>query len=130
MEKYHFSRYEALRLFAFELRKTQKIAETKFWNIVRRRQILGQRFLRQYVLEYEFGNKKRFCIADFYCSEAALVIEVDGGIHEKQKEYDAARSEMLNQKGISVLRFTNDDLENETFVIEHLTATLRRRLGD
>jgi very-short-patch-repair endonuclease len=70
------------------LRKQQTSGELAFWEIVRRKQILGKRFLRQYVLEYQHEGNKHFFIVDFYCAEEGLVVEVNGGIHEKQVESD------------------------------------------
>lgn len=52
-------------------------------------------------------------IADFYCSKLLLVIEVDGEIHNKQKEYDEERSKVLNDLGIFVMRFSNEQVLND-----------------
>jgi leucyl-tRNA synthetase len=49
-------------------------------------------------------------IADFVCLDKALVIEIDGDYHEQQKEYDEARTALLESEGFSVIRFTNDDV--------------------
>ena len=53
-------------------------------------------------------------IADFYCHPIRLVVEVDGGIHglKEQKDYDIGREEDLNELGIKVIRFSNNDIEN------------------
>jgi len=52
------------------------------------------------------------CIADFYCAQAKLVIEIDGDSHAApdQAEYDAVRTEWLEQQGYRVIRFTNEDV--------------------
>jgi len=50
----------------------------------------------------------RFFIADFYCHEAKLVIEIDGGIHETQKEYDEMREQIIKLLGYKVIRFSNE----------------------
>ena len=47
-------------------------------------------------------------IADFYCREAKLVIEIDGKIHNDQQEYDQARDYVINVLGFKVVRFTNE----------------------
>jgi len=52
-------------------------------------------------------------IADFYCHEHRLVIELDGGIHQKQKEYDALRTYIISRLGFRVVRFTNDEVRLE-----------------
>ena len=49
-------------------------------------------------------------IVDFYCADKDLVLEVDGSIHETQVEEDANRQEFLEQKGLQVLRFMNDEV--------------------
>jgi very-short-patch-repair endonuclease len=55
-------------------------AERCFWNMARRNQIGGLQFRRQQII-HGF-------IADFYCNQIGLVVEIDGGIHEQQKDYD------------------------------------------
>ncbi|HEX3009571.1 MAG TPA: endonuclease domain-containing protein [Bacteroidales bacterium] len=89
---------------AKDLRKTETEAERLLWNQLNRNQILGLQFRRQHPI-----NK---FIADFYCHKTKLVIEVDGGIHEfrKNKEYDLERTKLLAQFGITVIRFTNDQI--------------------
>jgi len=52
MKKSPYGKYEAIKLYARQLRKEQTQAEKIFWSIVRRRQILGKRFLKQFVFEY------------------------------------------------------------------------------
>ena len=66
-----------------------------------------------------------FFILDFFCVEQMLAIEVDGGIHSEpeQKERDAERTLRLNELGIRVLRFTNEEIYN------HLPAVLTRILA-
>lgn len=49
-------------------------------------------------------------IVDFYCRQANVAIEVDGGIHERQIEYDAERDLVLASPGVRVLRVHNDDI--------------------
>ena len=51
-------------------------------------------------------------IIDFYCAEAKLCIEIDGDSHAEQIEYDQARTEYLNERGYSVIRFTNREVFN------------------
>ena len=54
-------------------------------------------------------------IADFYCHQARLVIELDGSQHytPEGKTYDEARTEVLERYGLHVLRFSNMDIENK-----------------
>ena len=86
---------------AKELRKCCTEAENILWTKLNRNQILGLQFRRQHPID-------RF-IADFYCAKIKLVIEADGSIHElpENKDYDIGRSEILNDFGITVIRFNN-----------------------
>jgi len=72
------------------------------WCILRGRQFVGLKFRRQEPI----GP----FIADFYCSRAKLIIELDGGHHQKQVEYDESRTRFLERQGYRVLRFWDNDL--------------------
>ena len=52
-------------------------------------------------------------VVDFYCSSEKLIVEVDGSIHETQREADAIRQELLESLGLRVLRLTNDEIEQD-----------------
>ncbi len=91
-----------------ELRRNQTEAEKAFWRHVRNRRFYGMKFYRQYgVGPY---------ILDFYCPKLKLAIEVDGGQHaqDDNREYDAARSEHLKDRGIEMMRFWNHEILNDT----------------
>ncbi len=105
------------------LRKNQTEAEKFFWNKVRNNQ-LGLNFRRQYPLVYYVDSTRKLFIADFICKEKKLVIEIDGGIHELQKEYDEARTSIINQLGYKVLRFTNDQVFNNFSEIKKVLSPL------
>ncbi len=97
-----------------DLRKNQTMAEIVFWEKVKDKKFLGYKFLRQHPLFYEYYDKKKFFIADFYCRDLKLVVEIDGGIHEQQKDYDRIRSEILEiQKEYKVIRFQNEEVIND-----------------
>ena len=104
-----------VRAAARELRKPQTPAEQKVWALIRDRQLGGLKFRRQQPLG-------RF-IADFYCASCHLVVELDGDSHAEQAEYDATRTEWLQQQGYRVVRFTNREVENELAAV--LQAILR-----
>ncbi len=59
-----------------------------------------------------FGNCHY--IADFYCAQKKLIIEIDGSIHNKrgEKEYDEAREDVLKSAGYTIIRFKNKEVEN------------------
>jgi very-short-patch-repair endonuclease len=86
---------------AHYLRQVKTEAEEKLWQLVRNRNLMNLKFRRQ----HPFGNY----VLDFYCHEIKLCIEADGGIHNEKdiKAYDIERTKVLNENGISVLRFTN-----------------------
>ena len=99
------------------LRKNMTAAETFLWSKIRMKQLKGYWFYRQKPV----GN----FIADFYCHKAKLVIELDGEIHNQQKEYDLGREAEMEKYGIKIIRFTNDEVFNElNSVIEKIKEHL------
>ncbi len=90
------------------LRQNATEAETVLWKELRQ------------LIKYDFKFRRQhnigWYIADFYCSSAKLVIEVDGPIHdsEERKSYDAERTEYLKACGCKILRFKNDEVINTT----------------
>jgi len=95
--------------------------EQALWRILRGRQISGLKFRRQ----HPFGD----CILDFVCLENRLVIEVDGGQHAEQAEYDQIRTRNLQKAGFHVLRFWNNDvLLDIEAVKERIWLTVRELL--
>ncbi|MDD5284997.1 MAG: endonuclease domain-containing protein [Desulfuromonadaceae bacterium] len=90
-----------------ELRRNQTDAERLFWAKIRSKQFLGMKFFRQ----YSFGPY----ILDFYCPEKRLAVELDGGQHNlpEGKEYDAVRTNYLNDHDIEVVRFWNNEVLGE-----------------
>ncbi len=104
---------ESVRSQARVLRQRMTPAESALWQRLRNRRLHGLKFRRQHPI----GR----AIVDFYCAEKRLVIEVDGGIHETQREHDAAREAYLRERGYRVLRFHNHDvLENIEVVLERI----------
>ena len=107
------STYEAAKQLARELRKRQTPAEDTLWKNLRNREFLGKKFLRHHPIFFYDGLREAFFIADFYCRENRLVIEIDGASHEYQKEYDKFRTCIINDLGIRVVRFKNDEIEGD-----------------
>ncbi len=89
---------------AKELRRESTPAEQILWQALRRNQLGGFHFRRQQVI----GG----FIADFYCHAAGLVVEVDGGIHHRQAEYDRERDKIVSTFGVRILRIQNEDVVN------------------
>ena len=86
------------------LRDNMTTCEKLLWERVKQKQICGLRFRRQHPID--------FFIADFYCHEAKLVIELDGEIHNQQREYDDGRSAEMEKYSIKVIMFNNSEIEN------------------
>jgi len=93
---------------ARELRKKQTPAEEVMWELLRDRRFLGLKFRRQ----HQFGDY----VADFYCDEHKLVVELDGPIHDKQeqKQHDTRRDSYLRSQGLTVVRLPNSEVLGDT----------------
>ncbi len=87
------------------LRRDSTKAEKVLWNQLRKNQLEGIHFRRQQVIDG--------IIADFNCHQHGLVIEVDGGVHDTQKEYDGARDIFLSERKLKVIRFTNEKVVSD-----------------
>ena len=85
-----------------ELRQNETGMEKLLWSHIRDSK-LGYRFRRQHVV-YNF-------IPDFYCVEKSLAIEVDGEVHNNNLIRDRERDNLLSVKGVTVIRFTNQEIE-------------------
>jgi len=98
-----------------ELRRRQTPAEEILWEYLRNRNTKRHKFLRQYPIYIisPFG-RKIFYIPDFYCHQSKLVIEADGSIHLLKQEYDKNRDEVLKSLGLTILRFNNEQILNDT----------------
>ena len=102
---------------ARRLRRQQTDAERVLWLCLRDRRLNGWKFKRQVQID-------RF-VADFYCAEAKLVIELDGGQHAVQTTQDAERTQILQAMGYLVLRFWNNHvLTNIEGVLGEILLTL------
>jgi very-short-patch-repair endonuclease len=103
---------------ARQLRKNITDSELKLWQILRNSQLF-YKFRRQYPI----GNY----IVDFICLEKMLIIEIDGGAHneERQFQYDTKRTEYLESRGFTVIRFWNNDVtDNLDGVFEVIQSRL------
>ncbi len=104
--------------------KNQTESEKIFWELVRDRRLFGKKFLRQHPIVYEDYDKEKFFVADFYCAEKNLVVEIDGKIHENQKKYDELRTYIINNLEKKVIRIKNEELKNINKVIQKLKIYL------
>jgi very-short-patch-repair endonuclease len=96
-----------------ELRINQTEAEKIIWDKIRNRQLLGKKFLRQHPIFFDLRGKETFYIADFYCHELKLVVEIDGEIHKFRKKNDDDRDRIMNYLGIEVIRIINETVMND-----------------
>jgi len=104
---------------ARKLRVNAPEAEQKLWSKLRKRQLDGFQFRRQYSIGPYF--------ADFICLEAKLVIEVDGSQHADREAQDERRSEFLRTEGYRVLRFWNSEVMSDVdSVVERIAEVLRQ----
>jgi very-short-patch-repair endonuclease len=99
-----------------ELRKNATDAEKLLWQLIRIRQIQNAKFRRQYPIAG--------FILDFFCFESHLAIELDGSGHleDEQTRYDRERTEILNDLGIRVIRFWNNEVLYNTEVVLQVVA--------
>jgi len=113
----HLRYLEELKQLSIKNRQNPTEAEYIMW-----------RFLRKNKYGYKFVRQKpifRF-IVDFYCRKLLLAIEIDGGSHNKKKNYDTERDKYLVNANIKTLRFTNDEvLNNFDSVLKRLLPFLR-----
>ena len=109
---------ERPKRYARDLRQSQTDAEKKLWWRLRDRRLTEFKFRRQHPI----GP----FVADFCCTEAKLVIELDGCQHTVQRSSDAARTEFLEAQGYRVLRFWNNEiLTNTDGVVQRVALALR-----
>jgi very-short-patch-repair endonuclease len=90
---------------AKELRRAMTPAEKILWKRVKANKLNGLHFRRQQIVHGYF--------ADFYCHQHELIVELDGGIHEFQQEYDADREAYLIALGFRIIRFSNEEIERD-----------------
>ncbi|MBD0288523.1 MAG: endonuclease domain-containing protein [Flavisolibacter sp.] len=117
----HYGAAKNIFQYAELLRKNMTPAEKMLWDRFYKNQ-LGVRIRRQHPI----GKY----IADSYCHEAKLIIEIDGDIHliKENKEYDIGRKVCLNEFGIEIIRFTNDEVMNNVEeVIQKIKSKIEQR---
>ncbi len=106
---------------ARHFRKNPTESEDAVWQMLRNRQIKNLKWRRQQVLAG--------FIADFYCAELNVVLEIDGSVHDNEevKEYDEFRTSVFASKGIKVFRLKNENCDKQhlTELIENIITSLR-----
>jgi leucyl-tRNA synthetase len=106
-----------------ELRQNMTESEKLLWAKIKNRKLASFKFIRQHPIIYK-GDLIRlnYFIADFYCNEKKLVIELDRPIHEATKEYDEFRDSELENLGIKVLHIKNEELANINEVLQKINS--------
>ena len=100
---------------ARHFRKNPTESEDAVWQMLRNRQIRNLKWRRQQVIDG--------FIADFYCAELNVVLEIDGSVHDDEdvKDYDAYRTSVFESKGIRTFRLRNEDCDKQ-----HLTELIEQ----
>jgi very-short-patch-repair endonuclease len=108
---------------ARRLRHHQTDAERLLWFRLRDRRLAGWKFKRQAPIDR--------CVVDFFCADAKLIVELDGGQHDHDRERDADRSRVLEAMGYLALRFWNHDvMRNMDGVLEEILSTVNHHRSD
>ena len=106
---------------ARHFRKNPTESEDTVWQMLRNRQIRNLKWRRQQVIDG--------FIADFYCAELNVVLEIDGSVHddEEVKEYDEYRTSVFKARGIKVFRLKNEDCDKQhlTELIDNIITSLQ-----
>ena len=112
---------ERLLTFARSMRHEPTDAEKKLWSRLRDRRLGNLKFRRQVPL----GGY----ILDFFCQEAMLALELDGGQHNDEPGFkrDAGRDEALRKLGVETLRFWDPDVLKHTDAVSSMPPPLERR---
>ena len=101
-------------------------------NMTREEKHLWYDFLRDYPVRFYRQKVLGWYIADFYCAEAKLIVELDGSQHceESGKEYDARRTALLEEYGLRVIRIQNPEI-NRNFegVCAYIDTLVQEKLA-
>ena len=95
-----------------ELRRNQTHAENLLWQVLRRKNLNGLKFKRQEPIFYQNAGlgRNNYFVADFYCPDHKLIVELDGEIHKHRRDYDQNRDSILRDLGYKVLRIGNEEM--------------------
>ena len=105
-----------LKFATWRMRDHPTWAENVLWEELRLKRLDGFRFRQQHVI----GK----CIADFYCHQAKLVIEVDGSSHDNRKVQDFYRDQFMKGLGLTILRVTNEEVLNSMETVKEKIRAL------
>ncbi len=119
LPEYYYNAPEKTFELAKLLRKDMTATEKLMWQVLRRNSLKGYYFRRQHPIAWY--------VADFYCHDAKLVVELDGEVHDFEdiKRHDAERDELMRGLGITVLRFKNEDVRGN---VDEVVREIERHL--
>ncbi len=106
---HYFSPAKVIR--AKELRKATTPAERRLWLSLKSEKLAGLHFRRQQAISG--------FVADFYCHQLRLIIEVDGSVHDDTAEYDAERDKALADLDMTIINFRNDEISSDLNRVLH-----------
>jgi very-short-patch-repair endonuclease len=107
-----------------QLRSNETTYEKLLWQELKNRGFYGVKFRRQHPFTYLSGvGKTSFFIADFYCAEKRIIIELDGNHHDFQKDYDTRRDAILLSLGLTTIRLKNQEIDNNIDGVLNKIAT-------
>ncbi len=116
-------KYHEIKNITRRLRDNVTPEEEILWRHLRLRKLEGRKFLRQHAIIYESRGKENFFfVPDFYCASEKLVVELDGKIHERQKEKDKHRDEILINKRLRIIRIKNEELQDISKVLNKIKS--------
>ena len=120
MQTAYPSMYARLKELAVKHRNNPTQAEEFLWEQLKRKNLENYKFRREHIIAD--------CIADFVCLQKSLVIEVDGKYHNEPeaKEYDKLRTQLFNEYGFKVIRFTNEEVIND---IDNVLNSIKTELS-
>jgi very-short-patch-repair endonuclease len=116
---------EIAKVICRDLRNNSTKAERVLWEELRNKKFLSKKIYRQYPIFNDTTGKETFFVADFFCFADKLIIELDGQYHQYRLKEDKDRTTILNFFGLQVIRFTNDEIENN---LEGVLNTLKKAL--
>jgi len=109
---------QSMIAIARDLRQRETPAEDLLWDVLR-----DHKFRRQHPIP---GTTY---VVDFYCHQAQVVIEVDGGIHTIQKKADQERQATIEAKRYCIIRFTNDQVMSDLASVLHRTVNFTQSIS-
>jgi very-short-patch-repair endonuclease len=117
---------EIAKAICRELRTNSTEAERILWEVLRNKNLGDKKFYRQYPIYHDITGRETFFVADFYCHESKLIIELDGKYHQHRLKADKERTKVLNCLGLKVIRFRNEEVVSD---LKEVINKIKKELG-